>query len=167
MSCKPTYKGVRYNSVEDLKSSIITPQQKQQALQMFQEYVEQTGRQDIVGFKKFVTATTTTPTAQSSTGVETENVGDFSQAETKGVPKSTPKSKISGESSELIDSLFGDSNENVTFGGLPESILRFYNSLSRKEQKALGSVDKLILEYQELGLEASEEDYIESLKCKL
>jgi predicted kinase len=86
---------------------------------------------------------------------------------TKGIPKSTPKSKISGESSELIDSLFGDSNENITFGGLPESILRFYNSLSRKEQKTLGNIDKLILEYQELGLEASEEDYIESLKCKL
>jgi hypothetical protein len=27
MSCKPTYKGVRYNSLEELKSSVITPQQ--------------------------------------------------------------------------------------------------------------------------------------------
>lgn len=62
MNCKPTYKGVRYNSVEDLKSSIITPQQKQQAQSKFQEYVNATGKQDIEGFKKFV--------IQSSTSVK-------------------------------------------------------------------------------------------------
>jgi hypothetical protein len=39
MSCKPTYKGKRYNSLEELKSSVITPQQKQQALQVYSSYL--------------------------------------------------------------------------------------------------------------------------------
>ena len=40
MSCKPTYKGKRYNSLEELKSSVITPQQKQQAQQLYSQYVD-------------------------------------------------------------------------------------------------------------------------------
>jgi len=40
MSCKPTYKGKRYNSLEELKSSVITPQQKQQALQLYSQYLD-------------------------------------------------------------------------------------------------------------------------------
>lgn len=39
MNCKPTYKGVRYNSLEELKSSVITPQQKQQAKEVYQQYI--------------------------------------------------------------------------------------------------------------------------------
>jgi hypothetical protein len=57
MSCKPTYKGIRYNSLKELKSSVITPQQKRQAVSKFQEYVQTTGRQDIEGFKEFVNNT--------------------------------------------------------------------------------------------------------------
>lgn len=40
MNCKPTYKGVRYNSLEELKSSVITPQQKQQAQQLYSQYLD-------------------------------------------------------------------------------------------------------------------------------
>jgi hypothetical protein len=40
MSCKPTYKGVRYNSLEELKSSTVTPQQKQEALKRYSEYLD-------------------------------------------------------------------------------------------------------------------------------
>ena len=55
MSCKPTYKGVRYNSLEELyKANGINEQQKQQAQQKFQEYINATGKQDIEGFKEFV-----------------------------------------------------------------------------------------------------------------
>jgi hypothetical protein len=43
MSCKPTYKGKRYNSLEELKSSVITPQQKQQALQAYSQYLDSKG----------------------------------------------------------------------------------------------------------------------------
>ena len=35
-------------------NKIITPQQKQQAIQLYSQYVEQTGKQDIEGFKEFV-----------------------------------------------------------------------------------------------------------------
>ena len=55
MSCKPTYKGIRYNSLKELyEANQITPQQKQQAQIKFQEYINTTGRQDIEGFKEFV-----------------------------------------------------------------------------------------------------------------
>jgi hypothetical protein len=56
MSCKPTYRGVRYNSLEELYKSVntITPEQKQQAIQTFTDYVNQTGRKDIEGFREFV-----------------------------------------------------------------------------------------------------------------
>ena len=55
MSCKPTYKGVRYNSLEELyRANGVNPQQKQQAQIKFQEYINTTGRQDIKGFKEFV-----------------------------------------------------------------------------------------------------------------
>lgn len=55
MSCKPTYKGVRYNSLEELyKANGVNEQQKQEAQQKFQEYINANGRQDIEGFKEFV-----------------------------------------------------------------------------------------------------------------
>ena len=40
MACLPQYKGKRYNSLEELKSSIITPQQKQQAQQIYSQYLD-------------------------------------------------------------------------------------------------------------------------------
>ena len=40
MSCKPTYKGKRYNSIEELKSSVITSQQNQQAQQVYSQYLD-------------------------------------------------------------------------------------------------------------------------------
>ena len=54
MSCKHTYNGKRYDSLEEAQAALITPQQKQQALQAYSQYVEQTGKQDIEGFKDFV-----------------------------------------------------------------------------------------------------------------
>ena len=54
MSCKPTYKGIRYNSLEELyRANGITPEQKQKAQQKFQEYINATGKQDIEGFKQW------------------------------------------------------------------------------------------------------------------
>ena len=47
MACLPTYKGKRYNSLEELKSSQITPQQKQQALQLYSQYLDTIGVTDI------------------------------------------------------------------------------------------------------------------------
>jgi hypothetical protein len=66
----------------------ITPQQKQQAQQLYSQYVEQTGKQDIEGFKQFVS---TQPTAPVSTGFQGykggfENVG-------KGTPQGDGKDK--------------------------------------------------------------------------
>jgi hypothetical protein len=49
----------------------ITPQQKQQAQQKFQEYVNTTGKQDIEGFKEFVTEN------QASAEVTTINLQDI------------------------------------------------------------------------------------------
>ena len=41
MSCKPTYKGVRYNSLEELyRANGVNPQQKQQAQQLYSQYLE-------------------------------------------------------------------------------------------------------------------------------
>ena len=41
MSCLPTYKGKRYNSLEELyKANQITPQQKQQAQQLYSQYLD-------------------------------------------------------------------------------------------------------------------------------
>ena len=68
MSCKPTYKGVRYNSLEELyRANGINEQQKQKAQQKFQEYVNATGKQDIEGFKKFVNGTQETTLAPKGT----------------------------------------------------------------------------------------------------
>lgn len=49
--------------LEDIKNEPIsnfelTPQQKQQAKQLYSQYIEQTGKQDIEGFKKFVSSST-------------------------------------------------------------------------------------------------------------
>jgi len=41
MSCKPTYKGIRYNSLEELyRANQITPEQKQKALELYSQYLE-------------------------------------------------------------------------------------------------------------------------------
>lgn len=41
MSCKPTYKGKRYNSLEELyRANVINPQQKQQAQQLYSQYLD-------------------------------------------------------------------------------------------------------------------------------
>ena len=39
MSCKPTYKGKRYNSLEELKSSVLASQ-KQEAQQLYSQYLD-------------------------------------------------------------------------------------------------------------------------------
>jgi hypothetical protein len=54
----------------EMLGSEITPQQKQQAQQKFQEYVNSTGKQDIEGFKKFVSKSIT----QSSTSVKPDGI---------------------------------------------------------------------------------------------
>ena len=41
MSCKPTYKGVRYNSLEELyNANGVNEQQKQQAQQQYSQYLD-------------------------------------------------------------------------------------------------------------------------------
>jgi hypothetical protein len=41
MSCKPTYKGVRYNSLEELyNANGVNEQQKQQAQQWYSQYLD-------------------------------------------------------------------------------------------------------------------------------
>jgi hypothetical protein len=41
MSCKPTYKGVRYNSLEELyKANGVNEYQKQQAQQWYSQYLD-------------------------------------------------------------------------------------------------------------------------------
>jgi hypothetical protein len=57
------------NQIKDSLST--TPQQKQEAQSKFQEYVNATGKQDIEGFKEFVSQ----PTKQTSE-IETEGVVD-------------------------------------------------------------------------------------------
>lgn len=54
-NCKPTYKGIRYNSLEELyESNQISPEQKQQAQQLYSQYLEQgSSQEDIEGFKEF------------------------------------------------------------------------------------------------------------------
>ena len=53
MACLPQYKGKRYNSLEELKSSIITPQQKQQAQQLYSFYLQTTNNPTIEEFKQW------------------------------------------------------------------------------------------------------------------
>jgi hypothetical protein len=65
MSCKHTYNGKRYDSLEEARAALITPQQKQQALQLYSQYLEQNPNGDIEGFKKF-----TVPSAQTSNDIE-------------------------------------------------------------------------------------------------
>ena len=55
MSCKPTYKGVRYNSLEELyNANGVNEQQKQQAQQVYSSYLQTTNNPTIEGFKEFV-----------------------------------------------------------------------------------------------------------------
>ena len=55
MSCKPTYKGVRYNSLEELyNANGVNEQQKQQAQQLYSSYLQTTNNPTIEGFKEFV-----------------------------------------------------------------------------------------------------------------
>ena len=58
---------------KNLDTQEITPQQKQQAQQRFQEYVNATGKQDIEGFKKFVTQPST---SQTTTAVKPGTLQD-------------------------------------------------------------------------------------------
>jgi hypothetical protein len=53
------YDEFNYDRLKELEKQKITPLQKQQAQQKFQEYVDATGKQDIEGFKKFVTQPST------------------------------------------------------------------------------------------------------------
>ena len=42
MSCLPTYKGIRYNSLEELyRANGFNEQQKQQAQQLYSQYLQQ------------------------------------------------------------------------------------------------------------------------------
>ena len=79
MSCKPQYKGVRYNSLEELyKANGVNEHQKQEAQSKFQEYVDATGKQDIEGFKKFVT----TRNIINTYGINITNEDDIRPVET-------------------------------------------------------------------------------------
>ena len=41
MSCKPTYKGVRYNSLEELyKANGVDTQKRQQAIEAYSQYID-------------------------------------------------------------------------------------------------------------------------------
>ena len=52
MSCKPTYKGIRYNSLEELyKANGVNTQQAQQ---LYSEYLEQNPNGSIEQFKNWV-----------------------------------------------------------------------------------------------------------------
>ena len=54
MSCKPTYKGKRYNSLEELyKANGVNEQQKQQAQQLYSSYLQTTNNPTIEGFKQW------------------------------------------------------------------------------------------------------------------
>ena len=100
MSCKPTYKGKRYNSLEALKSSVITPQQKQQAQQKFQEYVDTTGKQDIEGFKEFTSK---------------QDDGDFYQTSTPKVDYNLKVVSLVTNSLTKVKSWFKQIGNNDTF----------------------------------------------------
>ena len=55
MACKPQYKGIRYNSLEELyNAKPVKPQQKQQAIQLYAQYLSQNPNGNIEGFKEFV-----------------------------------------------------------------------------------------------------------------
>ena len=55
MSCKPTYKGVRYNSLEELyNANGVNEQQKQQAQQLYSQYLKQNPNGSIEQFKSWV-----------------------------------------------------------------------------------------------------------------
>lgn len=52
MSCKPTYKGVRYNSLEELYNA--NGVNTQQAQQRYSQYLEQNPNGNVEQFKKWV-----------------------------------------------------------------------------------------------------------------
>ena len=59
MSCLPTYKGKRYNSLEELyRANGVNPQQQQQAQQLYSKYLDTTTNPTIEGFKEFVSKQT-------------------------------------------------------------------------------------------------------------
>lgn len=120
MSCKPTYKGVRYNSVEDLKSSIITPQQKQQALKAYSQYLEQNPNGNIEGFKKFTT--------QSSTSVAKEY---------------TPESQL------VTTQTSKKSSNNLVISELKRNFEGYKDSLSKLGINTIEDFDKLSLQEEE------------------
>lgn len=75
---------------------------------------------------------------------------------------------------KLAEAGFGDFTKEVAVSSIvTESteivnpISDFYNSLSEEQKKILGNLDDLIRDYEDIPFEYSEEEYIESLKCKL
>jgi hypothetical protein len=55
-----------------------------------------------------------------------------------------------------------------TVDGTPTAMIsEFYNGLTEDQKKILGNLEALINEYEDIPFNYSEEEYIESLKCKL
>jgi hypothetical protein len=51
--------------------------------------------------------------------------------------------------------------------GSTVTISEFYNGLTEDQKKILGNLEDLITEFENIPFEYSEDEYIESLKCKL
>jgi hypothetical protein len=77
------------------------------------------------------------------------------------------------EGLKLAQNQLLNNQPNVTFNKLTENneknqkINSYLSTLSSKELEKLGGVEKIIKDYETIPFEQSEEQYIESLKCKL
>lgn len=56
---------------------------------------------------------------------------------------------------------------NNTVASENNAIINFYNSLSDNEKSMLGNLDNLVTEYENIPFDYTEQEFIESLKCKL
>ena len=76
MSCKPTYKGKRYNSLEELYNA--NGANTQEAQQLYSYYLETTSNPTIEGFREFVT----TRNIINTYGINITNEDDIRPVET-------------------------------------------------------------------------------------
>jgi len=108
--CLPTYKGKRYNSLEELyKANGVTEQQKQQAQQLYSQYLdtnpqaERGSKQDIQGFKEFVEKDTQQDYGDELAGISSDNPFEVLSSYLNGQKriKYSRLSKITADITEL------------------------------------------------------------------
>lgn len=154
------------------KSLSITPQQKQQAISKFQEYVNVTGRQDIQGFKEFVEGTKVleselphskriddvnkTLLLDIKSGIEKGGIEDFDPKEEYhltviGFPIGKKIKEASQEVQDKVKELIDNTNFTISLKPEKYKIKKTYKTGERESIIQLASVPEINNFYKKLS----------------